>query len=107
MSERSDLNIAGKDWLTEPEAAFYCGVSLTHFRRNYFDLGITPKNFLGKKLFSKHQLMEVIERSDAWHREPVRAPQIPAFVSASPLPPGVNLRPERCRPFKARKRGSP
>jgi hypothetical protein len=62
-----EFNIAGKDWLKEDEAAFYCGVSLAQFRQGYPQLGIIPKRFMGKKLYSKAELCLAIERSDPWH----------------------------------------
>lgn len=32
MGAAEDIHLTGKDWLTEPEAAFYCGVSLRKFQ---------------------------------------------------------------------------
>lgn len=70
MGAAEDLNIAGKDWLTEQEAAHYCGVSLPHFRNGYHQLGISPVRFLGKKLYSKAELYQVIANSDPWQQSP-------------------------------------
>jgi hypothetical protein len=66
MSDASSFNLAGKDWFTELEAAFYCGVSTGHFAKHYADLGISPRRFMGKKLFSRIALSRVIEMSDPW-----------------------------------------
>lgn len=102
MSE-TEFNLLGKDWLTEPEAAFYCCVSVKHFRRHYQSLGISPKNFLGKKLFSKQQLADAIEMSDPWHRETVAVKMAHSSARHVALPPGVNLEAAPLRPFKPRK----
>lgn len=66
MSAAEDLRLDGKDWLTEPEAAFYCGVSLRKFQMDVPLLGITPRRFMGKKLYSKNELFDLIEKSQPW-----------------------------------------
>lgn len=43
MTADKQFNIAGKDWLTVPEAAFYCGVSESQFRHKAADLGLAPR----------------------------------------------------------------
>lgn len=85
MGNSSAFNLSGKDWFTEPEAALYCGVSPSHFREHYADLGISPRRFMGKKLFSRTELSRIIEMSDPWHREPV-------FVSPVPFDPSPEVR---------------
>jgi hypothetical protein len=62
-----EFNLAGKDWFTEPEAAHYCGVSVRQFQGNYEALGIAPKRFMGRKLYSREELSAVITRADPWH----------------------------------------
>jgi hypothetical protein len=85
MSDATSFNLAGKDWFTELEAAFYCGVSPSQFSKHYTELGIHPRRFMGKKLYSRLELSEVIERSDPWHREPV-------FVSPVRFEPSPEVR---------------
>jgi hypothetical protein len=63
-----EFNIAGKDWFTEDEAAHYCGVSLRQFRAHYEELGISPRRFMGKKLYAREELSSIIGQSDPWHR---------------------------------------
>jgi len=67
-----ELSIAGKDWLTEEEAAHYCGVSVPQLRNHYHELGISPRRFLGRKLYSKAELYDAIVNSERWHPEPAR-----------------------------------
>lgn len=106
MRDAPTFNIAGKDWFTEPEAAFYCGVSLRKFQTDAPFLGIRPRRFMGKKLYSKNELFDLIEKSQPWHREPVftsavrvaQSPDMRAILdrfTARPL-----------RPFKPRKKKS-
>jgi hypothetical protein len=61
------FNLAGKDWFTEQEAAFYCCVSASQFAHHYEDLGITPRKFMGRKLYSREELSAVISQSNPWH----------------------------------------
>ena len=42
-------NLHGKDYFTEAEAAFYCGLSLSQFRKIKKEYGIMPGFFGGKK----------------------------------------------------------
>lgn len=63
-AERPEL--AGKDWLTEAEAAAYCGVAGSTFRANYRGLGIVPRRFLGRKLYSRADLYQAIAGSPEW-----------------------------------------
>lgn len=60
------FDIRGKDWLTVDEAAHYCGVSSRQFRRNASDLGLVPRNFMGKQLYEKNELYKAIENSGNW-----------------------------------------
>lgn len=70
MSAAEDLNITGKDWLTEVEAAHYCGVSIRQFQAHQAELGLRPRRFLGRKLYLKTDLYNLIEKSDPWHNQP-------------------------------------
>lgn len=65
-----EFNLAGKDWFTEQEAAFYCCVSASQFAHHYEELGITPRKFMGRKLYSREELSTVISRSNPWHQFP-------------------------------------
>lgn len=76
------LNIAGKDWFTEEEAAFYSGVSLRQFQTHYQSLGIAPKRFMGRKLFAREELYTVISRSDPWHQDTQSEKDRQSFVDA-------------------------
>ena len=60
------FDIRGKDWLTVDEAAHYCGVSSRQFRRNAPELGLVPRNFMGKQLYEKNELYKAIENSSNW-----------------------------------------
>lgn len=62
-----EFNLAGKDWFTEEEAAYYCGVSVRQFQGHYEELGIRPRRFMGRKLYSREELSTVISRSNPWH----------------------------------------
>jgi len=77
-----EFNLAGKDWFTEQEAAFYCCVSASQFAQHYEELGITPRKFMGRKLYSREELSGVISRSNPWHvtQTPIRT--IPGQGSA-------------------------
>jgi hypothetical protein len=46
---KKELDLAGKDWFTEPEAAHYCGVSVRQFQGHYEAVGITRKAAHGAK----------------------------------------------------------
>lgn len=119
------LNIAGKDWFTVDEAAHYCGVSLRQFQTHYQSLGVTPRRFMGKKLFAREELYTVISRSDPWHQERQSAKDSQSFVDAivrgrkeveaaamlakklgNGLPFFPNLVPTPTRPYKPRKKST-
>ena len=60
--DKTSLNLLGKDYFTEVEAAHYAGVSPRQFRDKAPEYGITPFKFMGKKLYSKRELSSCIER---------------------------------------------
>lgn len=66
MGAAENLNIVGKDWLTVDEAAHYCGVSESQFRKNAVAYGLTPKRFMGKQLYEKSALYAAIYGSQEW-----------------------------------------
>ena len=61
MTAGKQFNIAGKDWLTVDEAAHYCGVSSSQFRKHAIGHGLIPRNFMGKQLYEKAALYAAID----------------------------------------------
>jgi hypothetical protein len=95
-----DLNLEGKDWFTEIEAAHYCGVSKSQFAARAADYGISAKRFMGKKLYERTALHEAISTAPLWHGD-----ARPFMASEnSPLRPYRNLDPLRIRPYTPRKK---
>ena len=60
------INIIGKDYLTETEAAFYACMSLSHWKKKSKELNLSSFEFLGKKLYRKADIVREIE--SAWQR---------------------------------------
>jgi hypothetical protein len=58
----AELNLAGKDYFTEKEAAHYCGVCLRQFQAHRKDEGIPCVRHMGKKLFRRQDLERSIEK---------------------------------------------
>ena len=56
----SEMNL-NKDFLTVSEAAVYCGVSESQFRRKTEENCIASVFFMGKKLFKRKDLTRAIE----------------------------------------------
>lgn len=93
----TDFDLRGKDWLTETEAAHYCGVSLRQFQDHARRFRV--RRFMGKKLYSRAELFDAILQSPLWCPVVER----PAVVLST----GVlarNLTSERLRPYKPRKK---
>ncbi|MGB1539093.1 MAG: hypothetical protein ACPHAN_15430 [Pseudomonadales bacterium] len=57
----SDLR--GKDYLTEKEAAHYCGVCLRQFQVKRKEAGIRALLHMGKKLYRRSDLVKSIEQN--------------------------------------------
>jgi hypothetical protein len=57
------LNLLGKDYFTEQEAAHYCCVSLSQFRKRMTEFSIVPGVFMGKKVYRRADLSKAMERS--------------------------------------------
>ena len=93
------LHLEGKDWFTEAEAAEYCGVALATFREGYRELGIVPRRFMGRKLYSRSDLFRAIDSSPHW--DPIQASSV--GVRSITLDAYPNLRAGRLRPYKPRK----
>jgi hypothetical protein len=60
------FDLAGKDWLTVEEAAYYCGVSISQFNTKAAGYSLTPRNFMGKKLYEKAALYRAIHEASQW-----------------------------------------
>lgn len=58
-----ELNLLGKDFFSEAEAAHYCCVSLSQFRERAAQHGIVSIWFMGKKLYRREDLQRAIERA--------------------------------------------
>lgn len=99
MAIERSFNIAGKDWLTVPEAAHYCGVSESQFRHKAADLGLIPSKFMGKQLYEKAALYRAIDASQSWSDMPAQP-----MRSLSSQYPNLVARP--LRPYKPRKKKS-
>lgn len=56
-----DLNLAGKDFFSEAEAAHYCCVSYNHFRRQVESYGVYPFIWMGKRVYRKADLQRAME----------------------------------------------
>ena len=56
-----EINLAGKDYFTEREAAAYACVSPSQFRAKAKDYGIHPVRFMGKKVYRKADIQAAIE----------------------------------------------
>ena len=52
-----------KDYFTEKEAAEYCNVSISQFRKIYLKYGSTRHYFMGKYQYSKSELKKAFESS--------------------------------------------
>ncbi|HYQ25120.1 hypothetical protein [Stenotrophomonas sp.] len=60
------IDLSGKDWLTVDEAAHYCGVSVSQFNSKAGECGLSPRQFMGKKLYEKSELYRAIHDSGSW-----------------------------------------
>jgi hypothetical protein len=107
MNASGSINITGKDWLTEAEGAFYCGVCLKTFRKGCETHGIVARNPMGRKLYSKDELYRMIQQAAPWQN------QLSNGVAKSPishLSKGGSVIAEllaRSRPQRQRGKGQP
>jgi hypothetical protein len=88
----TDFDLRGKDWLTEAEAAHYCGVSLRQFQDHA--RRFRARRFMGKKLYSKAELFDAINQAPLWH-DP--KPLVSSLLSG-------RLSGARLRPYRPRKK---
>ena len=56
------MTVLYKDYFTEEEAADYCCVSYSQFRKCKDETGIAPGVFMGKLLYRRTDLQRAIER---------------------------------------------
>jgi hypothetical protein len=64
------MNLAGKDYFTIAEAAHYCCVSESHFRRNVRAAGLLPGKLWGKLIYRRSDLARLIEQQIEWPQPP-------------------------------------
>lgn len=64
--DRRLINLAGKDYFTTDEAAFYACVSRSQFYEHAGLYGIKPFPFMGKKLYRRIDIQNAMEQ--AWRR---------------------------------------
>jgi len=75
-----EINLLGKDFFSEAEAAHYCCVSLSQFRERAPEYNIVATWFMGKKLYRREDLQRAIERASGpaehqpWRRSNAGAP---------------------------------
>ena len=62
MTVDHEFYLSGKDYLTEHEAAHYCCVSYTQFRRKRLANGIPMIQFMGKRIYRRQDLQSAIEK---------------------------------------------
>lgn len=105
MPKKSELNLSGKDWFTVEEAAHYCGVSDTQFRKHALDYGLQPRRFMGKQLYEKAALYAAISSAPPWSGGALRNGFRP--VTTHLVGQYANLTAERRRPFRPRKKLQP
>ncbi|WP_312708111.1 hypothetical protein [Stenotrophomonas sp.] len=77
------IDLLGKDWLTVEEAAHYCGVSVSQFNTKAGEYDLSPRQFMGKKLYEKNELYRAIHSSSGW-KSKVAAGASPSIVPTSP-----------------------
>src|SRR5690606_29258713 len=64
----AEVNIAGKDYFTEEEAAHYACVSESQFRAKREEYGLLGFWWMGKKVYRKADIQQAMERE--WQRSP-------------------------------------
>lgn len=64
------------------EAAHYCGVSVSQFNAKAGEYDLSPRQFMGKKLYAKEGLYQAIYGAKAWTRP--SATSAPTLAANSP-----------------------
>jgi len=111
MGAAENLDLSGKDWLTVEEAAFYCGVSNSQFRKHALAYGLTPRRFMGKQLYAKAALYAAINGAEEWQRfDSTGAAILPALTGTKAVTDTgarlADLRPVRLRKFVPKRKPS-
>ena len=65
MTEK-EINLAGKDFFNELEAAHYCCVSPSQFREHILEYGVLAREFMGKKIYDRGELYKVMQKAKLW-----------------------------------------
>lgn len=95
-----DFDLRGKEWLTEAEAAHYCGVSLRHFQDHARRFRV--RRFLGRKLYARAELFDAINSAPLWYQEANAKLYFDRETRHAELL--ARITPERKRPYKPRKK---
>ena len=74
------LDLAGKDYFTEKEAAHYCGVCLRQFQKKIKQTPLRAGRFFGKNMYRRTDLQKLIEET-AW--QPFNGDDIDATTAPS------------------------
>lgn len=90
--DRRLINLAGKDFFTRDEAAFYACVSLSQFEEHAPLHGILAFRFMGKKVYRRSDIQNAMERAamaaKALSQRPTPSRQRPGYDwSRSPRKP--------------------
>ena len=64
--DRLELNLLGKDYFSMKEAAHYCCVSLSQFKKYAKERKIIPTSHMGKLLYRRADLQRSIEEAAEW-----------------------------------------
>ena len=60
------MDLSGKDYFDEAEAAHYACVSISQFRKHAKENAIQPAVFMGKKVYRRSDIQRALEKS--WQR---------------------------------------
>lgn len=66
------MNLSGKDFFTEAEAAHYACVSQSQFRKRQAEYGILYSVFMGKKVYRKVDIQRAMEQGAIAQNAPVK-----------------------------------
>lgn len=79
-------DLAGKDYFTQAEAAHYCCVSESQFRKYAAEVGLQPGLFMGKIVYRRSDCQRAIE-AHGYNNSP-RGKLGPELVSGRPAASG-------------------
>lgn len=66
----ASVNLAGKEYFTQKEAAAFCCVSHSHFRAKAAAVGLPAGKFWGRLVYRRSDLLRLIEQETVWPPEP-------------------------------------